>query len=244
MVKLTLTPPDSSNRLELNHFQPVSRWNQSILFFDNTVYGKTRPFQSSDDDLPFIETWGESIRLGYRQLIKNSTAFFGINGGYDASFQQGYYFQQVGIGFEGIFPNLAIQATLTQGLGLTYYEQLGQSLLSSFNVQAGFPTGIPSLSMATRFYYVNNQMGQSAPGGQLQLVYGINRHLSANISASYDDVGGFGSSLQFRYLFNPPNPGNVPASLSYGIASSFSSAIGNTGSRIIRLTGSVPAMGD
>ena len=244
MLKLTLTPPDSSNRLELNHFQPISLWDQSILFVDNTVYAKTKPFESSDEDLPFIDSWGDSIRLGYRQLIKNTTAFFGINGGYDAAFVQGYYFQQVGLGFEGVFPGLTIQATLTQGLGLTFYEQLGKSLLSSFNVQAGFPTGIPSLSMATRFYYVNNQLSQSSPGGQIQLVYGINRHLSANISASYDNVGGFGSSLQFRYLFRPPNPAQVPSTLSYGIASSFGSAIGNTGSRILRITGTVPAMGD
>lgn len=244
MAKLTLAPPNSSNRIELNHFQPLNLAEKSVFFLDNTIYAKSRPTNSTGDGLPLIETWGESIRLGYRKLIHNATGFIGINGGYDASLQQGYYYQQLGIGFEAVVPGFTAQATLTQGIGKSYYPQLGDALLSSFNMQATFPMGIESLSMGTRFYFVHDKFGQSAPGGQLQFIYGFNRHLSANVSASYDDISGSGYSLQFKYLFNPPQPKQIPQGLSYGVASAFSQAIGNTGSRIIRLTGSVPAYGD
>ena len=212
MFKLTLTSASSSNRLEINHFQPLSRGSDSILFFDNTVYAKARPLGEAGAGLPDVETWGESFRLGYRKLIQGGRGYLGINGGYDNALQQGYLYQQLGIGAEAIYPSVAIVATLTQGLG--------------------------------RFYYVHARQGEQSPGGQLQLVYGVSRHLSVSLSANYDDLNGEGGSLQFHYLFHPPNPKLVPSSVPYGIASGFSQAIGNTGSRIIRLTGSTPAYGD
>jgi hypothetical protein len=244
MVKLTLTPPDSSNRLELNHFQPLQRWPQSLLFFDNTLYAKARPSGEAGAGLPAVETWGESFRLGYRYLADGGRSFLGVNGGYDSSWQQGYVFQQLGLGLEATYPGLAAAATVTHGIGRSYYPSLGKSLLSSFNIQAAFPIGLPHLSMATRYYYVYDQLGQSAPGGQLQFSYGFNRSLSMTLSASYDNLDGLGSSLQFKYLFHPPQPSQVPAAVPYSIASPFSQAIGNTGSRIIRLSGSPPAYGD
>lgn len=244
MIKLTLPPPDSSNRLEFNYFQPLNRWHDSILFFDNTVYARGRPLADSGQGLPAVVTWGESFRLGYRHLLVKRGGFVGINAGYDAAWQQGFFFQQLGVGLESVFQGFSAQATATHGIGASYSSALGQSLLSSVNLQASFPTGIPSISMATRFYYVYDQLGQSAPGGQLQVIYGINRFLSANVSISRDNLNGTGGALQFRYFFNPPKPQRVPTPLSYGVASAFSQAIGNTGSRIIRLTGYVPAYGD
>ena len=244
MFKLTLTSASSSNRLEINHFQPLSRGSDSILFFDNTVYAKARPLGEAGAGLPDVETWGESFRLGYRKLIQGGRGYLGINGGYDNALQQGYLYQQLGIGAEAIYPSVAIVATLTQGIGNSFYQSLDKSLLSSFNIQASFATGIPSLSVAPRFYYVYARQGEQSPGGQLQLVYGVSRYLSVSLSANYDDLNGEGGSLQFHYLFHPPNPKLVPSSVPYGIASGFSQAIGNTGSRIIRLTGSTPAYGD
>jgi hypothetical protein len=244
MVKLTLTPPDSSNRLELNHFQPLQHWPQSALFVDNTLYAKARPSGNAGAGLPAVETWGESFRLGYRHLSAGGRGFLGLNGGYDSSWQQGYFFQQLGLGLEATYPSLAAAATYTHGVGRSYYPSLGKALLSSFNIQAAFPIGIPHLSMATRYYYVHDQLGQSAPGGQLQLSYGLNQSLSMTLSASYDNLDGLGSSLQFKYLFHPPQPSQVPAAVPYSIASPFSQAIGNTGSRIIRLSGTPPAYGD
>jgi hypothetical protein len=244
MFKLTLTSDDSSNRLEINHFQPLSRRQDSILFFDNTVYGKVRPLGPAGEGLPDVETWGESFRLGYRKLINGGRGYLGFNGGYDNALQQGYLFQQLGIGAEAVFTNVALVATLTQGIGNSYYQGLGQSLLSSFNVQASFPTGIRNLSVAPRFYYVHDQAGDEAPGGQFQFVYGLNKFLSVALSASYDSLNGESATIQFHYQFHPPNPSIVPAAVPYGIASPFSQAIGNTGSRIIRLTGSSPAYGN
>ena len=244
MFKLTLTSASSSNRLEINHFQPLSHGKHSILFFDNTVYGKARPLGAAGAGLPDVETWGESFRLGYRKLIQGGRGYLGFNGGYDNALQQGYLYQQLGIGVEAIYPKVAIVATLTQGIGNSYYQSLDKALLSSFNIQATFATGIPNLSVAPRFYYVHDDQGEQSPGGQIQLVYGVNRHLSVSLSANYDDLNGEGSSLQFHYLFHPPDRKQVPASITYGIASGFSQAIGNTGSRIIRLTGSTPAYGD
>ena len=244
MFKLTLTSASSSNRLEINHFQPLSHRDHSILFFDNTVYGKARPLGAAGAGLPDVETWGESFRLGYRKLIQGGRGYLGFNGGYDNALQQGYLYQQLGIGVEAIYPKVAIVATLTQGIGNSYYQNLDKALLSSFNIQAEFATGIPNLSVAPRFYYVHDGQGEQSPGGQFQLVYGVNRHLSVSLSANYDDLNGEGSSLQFHYLFHPPDRKQVPAAIPYGIASGFSQAIGNTGSRIIRLTGSTPAYGD
>jgi hypothetical protein len=244
MVKLTLAPLDSSDRLELNHFQPLSHWDQSFLFFDQTFYAKSRPFGEAGAGLPVVETLGGSARLGYRHLVNEGRGFLGLNGGYDSSWQQGYYFQQLGLGIEATFPGIAITATVTHGVGSTYDLGLGQALLSSFNIQTSFPIGIPHLSIAPRYYYVRDRFGQSSPGGQLQFSYGLNRALSLSLSASYDDLSGSGGSLQFKYFFHPPNPSQVPAVIPYGIASPFSQAIGNTGSRIIRLTNSPPAYGD
>jgi len=244
MLKLTLAPLDSPNRLELNHFQPLSRWNQSFLFFDQTLYAKSRPFGDAGAGLPAVETWGGSARLGYRHLVREGRGFLGLNGGYDNSWQQGSYFQQIGLGLEATYPGVAVTATVTHGVGSTYDLGLGQALLSSLNIQASFPTGIPHLSMAPRYYYVRDRFGQSSPGGQLQFSYGLNHALSLTLSASYDDLSGSGGSLQFKYFFYPPNPSQVPVVIPYNIASPFSQAIGNTGSRIIRLTNTPPAYGD
>jgi len=244
MFKLTLAPADASNRLEINHFQPLARRADSILFFDNTVYGKARPFGQAGEGLPAIETWGESFRFGYRKFINGGRGYFGLNGGYDNALQQGYLYQQLGVGAEVIFPSVALVATLTQGIGALYYQSLGKSLLSSFNIQASFPTGVPSLVLAPRFYYVHGQIGEKAPGGQLELVYGFSKFLSVALSASYDNLNGQGATIQFHYQFHPPDPNALPAAIPYGIASPFSQAIGNTGSRIIRLTGASPAYGN
>ena len=244
MFKLTLTSASASNRLEINHFQPLSHKSDAILFFDNTVYAKARPLGEAGAGLPDVETWGESFRLGYRKLIQGGRGYLGVNGGYDNALQQGYLYQQLGIGGEAILPWVAIVATLTQGIGNTYYQNLDKSLLSSFNIQASFSTGIPNLSIAPRFYYVHDRQGSESPGGQIQLVYGVNRFLSISLATNYDTLNGQGESLQFHYLFHPPNRKQVPAAIPYGIASGFSQAIGNTGSRIIRLTGSAPAYGD
>jgi hypothetical protein len=244
MFKLTLAPADASNRLEINHFQPLARRPDSILFFDNTVYAKARPLGQAGEGLPAVETWGESFRLGYRKFINGGRGYFGLNGGYDNVLQQGYLYQQLGVGAEAIFPNVALVATLTQGIGTLYYQSLDKSLLSSFNIQASFPTGIPSLAIAPRFYYVHSQIGQKAPGGQIELVYGLNKFLSVALSANYDSLNGEGATVQFHYQFHPPDSNAVPAAIPYGIASPFSQAIGNTGSRIIRLTGTSPAYGN
>jgi hypothetical protein len=245
MMKLTMTTPDSSNRIEINHFNPLNRGENSILFIDNTIYTKARAINSSSEQPPpFLESWGNTIRAGYRRLTNEGKSYIGINGGYDNVTKEGYYYQQLGIGFELIHPGITVLATANHPVGKASYESPGQEVQSTYNLQATVPLWKTNLALTTRIYYINNNSGTSAPGGLAELTYTINSNSSITYTSSYDEISGPGYVLQLKYLFRPPNRKSIPAGTPYSTALPFSQALGNTGSRIIRLTGSAPAYGN
>ena len=212
--------------------------------FDNTLYAKTTPADQLSDGNPYIKTWGESVRLVYRKLSEKRNYYWGINGGYDSALQSGYYYQQAGLGAEAVFKGMAFTGTLNNPIGQPYFQSPGQSIISSAVIQVSLATGIPKTSITPRYYYVHDQHGNNSSGGQLQISYEITPALSATLSGNYDNISGYGSSLQFKYYLNTPAKAQVQEDIPYELAKPMSRTLGNTGSRIIRLTGSVPAYSD
>jgi hypothetical protein len=244
LTKITITTPDSSNRIEFNHFQPLYKGANGIAFVDNTIYAKARPLDQAGEKNSFLASWGNSFRTGYRQLINKEKSYIGINGGYDNVKKDSYYYQQLGLGLELIYPQITVLATGNIPIGKSNFTSPGQEVQASYNLQATIPVLGKKLALTTRIYYIVDNPGESAPGGLAELTYSINTKCSLTYTTSYDKLSGAGYVLQLKYLFNPPNKSLIPSQIPYGTALPFSQALGNTGSRIIRLSGSTPAYGD
>ncbi|MCP9810057.1 hypothetical protein KBY58_11490 [Cyanobium sp. HWJ4-Hawea] len=244
MIKITVTTPNSSNRIEANHFQPVNKTKKSLTFFDNTIFIKARPLNEAGESNSELQSWGNTLRLGHRSLINEGKSYIGFNAGYDNTFKDSYYYQQLGIGFEFIHPGITVLATGNYPIGKSSYKSPGQEVESTFNLQASVPLWDSNFSITTRIYYIVENQGGSAPGGLGELTYSFNSKCSLTYTVSNDRLSGTGYVLQLKYLFNPPNKNEIPSGMPYGTALPFSQALGNTGSRIIRLSGSVPAYGN
>ena len=242
--KFLLAPLQSSNRFEYNHYFPILVSSNSQFFIDNTIYAKQRPLETNDLDSSYIQTVGDSIRVGYRELLKGADSFWGVNFGYDNAFQAGYYYQQLGVGFELTSPNFQLVSTFASPIGNRRYANPGESVLSPFNVQVSLPTGLKNLSILPRFYYVHDHFGDSSAGGQLQLNYGINPQLTLEFAVSYDYISGSGGALELKWRPNIPIAPTSGAPINPAILGSFAGPVGNNGTRIIRLTGSDPAFGE
>jgi hypothetical protein len=242
--KFLLAPLQSSNRFEYNHYFPILVSSNSQFFIDNTIYAKQRPLETNDLDSSYIQTVGDSIRVGYRELLKGADSFWGVNFGYDNAFQAGYYYQQLGVGFELTSPNFQLVSTFASPIGNRRYANPGESVLSPFNVQVSLPTGLKNLSILPRFYYVHDHFGDSSAGGQLQLNYGINPQLTLEFAVSYDYISGSGGALELKWRPNIPIAPTSGSPINPAILGSFAGPVGNNGTRIIRLTGSDPAFGE
>ncbi|MFZ4805027.1 MAG: hypothetical protein ACOYLI_10270 [Synechococcus lacustris] len=242
--KFVVAPLQSSNRFEYNHYLPLVLSPNSQLFIDNTVYAKQRPIETSDTDGSYIQTIGESVRLGYRQLLKGADSFWGINAGYDNALQAGFYYQQLGVGLELTSPNFQLVSTFAAPIGNRSYANPGEAVLSPFNIQVALPTGLPNLVLLPRFYYVYDRLGESSPGGQVQLNYGINPQLTLEFAVSYDYISGSGGALELKWRPNVPVAPVKGSLINPAILGSYAGPVGNTGTRIIRLTGSDPAFGE
>lgn len=242
--KFLLAPFQSSNRFEYNHYFPVVVGSKSQFFIDNTIYAKQRPLETSDLNSSYIQTVGDSVRVGYRELLKGSDSFWGLNFGYDNALQSGYYYQQLGVGFELTSPNFQLVSTFASPIGNKRYPNPGESVLSPFNVQIALPTGLKNVSFLPRFYYVYDQFGDSSPGGQLQLNYGINPQLTLEFAVSYDYISGSGGALELKWRPNIPTAPTSGSPINPAILGSYAGPVGNNGTRIIRLTGSDPAFGE
>ena len=239
-----MAPLQSSNRFEYNHYFPILVSSNSQFFIDNTIYAKQRPFETNDLDSSYIQTVGDSIRVGYRELLKGADSFWGVNFGYDNAFQAGYYYQQLGVGFELTSPNFQLVSTFASPIGNRRYANPGESVLSPFNVQVSLPTGLKNLSILPRFYYLYDHFGDSSAGGQLQLNYGINPQLTLEFAVSYDYISGSGGALELKWRPNIPIAPTSGSPINPAILGSFAGPVGNNGTRIIRLTGSDPAFGE
>lgn len=242
--KFLLAPLQSSNRIEYNHYLPLVVSPTAQLFIDNTFYVKQRPIETDDINNFHIQAVGDSVRIGYRKLLKGADSFWGVNFGYDNALQAGYYYQQLGVGIEVTSPNFQVVSTFAAPIGNLGYSSPGKSILSPFNIQISVPTGINSLVFLPRFYYVSDYFGASAPGGQLQLNYHFNPRLKLSLSTSYDKLSGTGGALELFWRPNVPVAPSVGSPINPSILGSYAGPVGNNGTRIVRLTGSDPAYGD
>ena len=242
--KLLLAPLQSSNRIEYNHYLPLLVYPRAQLFIDNTFYVKQRPIETDDINSSYVQSIGDSVRIGYRELLKGSDSFWGVNFGYDNALQSGYYYQQLGVGIEVTSPNFQFVSTFAAPIGNLRYLSPGKAILSPFNIQITVPTGIKSLVFLPRFYYVSDSFGASAPGGQLQLNYHFNPRLKLSLSTSYDQLSGSGGALELFWRPNVPVAPSVGSPINPSILGSYAGPVGNNGTRIVRLSGSDPAYGD
>lgn len=242
--KFLLAPLQSSNRFEYNHYFPVFVNPNSQIFIDNTIYVKQRPVETDNINSSYIDSIGDSVRLGYRKLLIGADSFWGVNFGYDNALQAGLYYQQLGVGFEVTSPNFQLVSTFATPIGNRAYPSPGKSILSPFNIQVSVPTGINSLVFLPRFYYIYDYEGASAPGGQLQLNYHINSRLKLSLSTSYDNLSGSGGALELFWRPNVPVAPSLGSPINSQILGSYAGPVGNNGTRIVRLTGSDPAYGD
>ena len=242
--KFLLAPLQSSNRIEYNHYLPLLVYPRAQLFIDNTFYVKQRPIETDDINNSYVQSIGDSVRIGYRELLKGSDSFWGVNFGYDNALQSGYYYQQLGVGIEVTSPNFQFVSTFAAPIGNLRYLSPGKAILSPFNIQITVPTGIKSLVFLPRFYYVSDSFGASAPGGQLQLNYHFNPRLKLSLSSSYDQLSGSGGALELFWRPNVPVAPSVGSPINPSILGSYAGPVGNNGTRIVRLTGSDPAYGD
>lgn len=242
--KFLLAPLQSSNRIEYNHYLPLLVYPRAQLFIDNTFYVKQRPIETDDINSSYVQSIGDSVRIGYRELLKGSDSFWGVNFGYDNALQSGYYYQQLGVGIEVTSPNFQFVSTFAAPIGNLRYLSPGKAILSPFNMQITVPTGIKSLVFLPRFYYVSDSFGASAPGGQLQLNYHFNPRLKLSLSTSYDQLSGSGGALELFWRPNAPVAPSVGSPINPSILGSYAGPVGNNGTRIVRLTGSDPAYGD
>jgi hypothetical protein len=242
--KFLLAPFQSSNRFEYNHYLPLLIGINEQVFVDNTIYAKQRPVDTSNLDSSYVETIGESVRLGYRRLLRGRDSFWGVNAGYDSALQAGYYYQQLGVGLEITSPNFQLVSTFAAPIGNRSYPSPGEAVLSPFNIQVALPTGIPNLSILPRFYYVYDHIGESSPGGQLQLNYSLSPKLTLEFAVSYDYLSGSGGALELKWRPNVPVASKGRTSINPAILGSYAGPVGNNGTRIIRLTGSDPAFGE
>jgi len=242
--KFLLAPFQSSNRFEYNHYLPLLIGINEQVFVDNTIYAKQRPVDTSNLDSSYVETIGESVRLGYRRLLRGRDSFWGVNAGYDSALQAGYYYQQLGVGLEITSPNFQLVSTFAAPIGNRSYPSPGEAVLSPFNIQVALPTGIPNLSILPRFYYVYDHIGESSPGGQLQLNYSLSPKLTLEFAVSYDYLSGSGGALELKWRPNVPVASKGRTLINPAILGSYAGPVGNNGTRIIRLTGSDPAFGE
>ncbi len=242
--KFLLAPLQSSNRIEYNHYLPLLVYPRAQLFIDNTFYVKQRPIETDDINSSYVQSIGDSVRIGYRELLKGSDSFWGVNFGYDNALQSGYYYQQLGVGIEVTSPNFQFVSTFAAPIGNLRYLSPGKAILSPFNMQITVPTGIKSLVFLPRFYYVSDSFGASAPGGQLQLNYHFNPRLKLSLSTSYDQLSGSGGALELFWRPNVPVAPSVGSPINPSILGSYAGPVGNNGTRIVRLSGSDPAYGD
>jgi len=243
-LKFLLAPPQSSNRIEYNHYLPLLVYPKAQFFIDNTFFVKQRPIETDDINSSYFQSIGDSVRIGYRELLKGSDSFWGVNFGYDNALQSGFYYQQLGVGIEITSPNFQFVSTFAAPIGNLRYPSPGKSILSPFNAQITVPTGINSLFFLPRFYYVSDSFGASAPGGQLQLNYHFNPRLKLSLSTSYDQLSGSGGALELFWRPNVPVAPSVGSPINPSILGSYAGPVGNNGTRIVRLTGSDPAYGD
>jgi hypothetical protein len=240
MVKLIIAQPLSSNRLEYDAIVPLKETDHQRYFVDAKVFVEQKPLVGSSANTNLFQAFGQSVRFGVRTLRDHGQAFWGASTGYDSLWRQGVYFQQAGAAFE--YNTQSYQLVLTAGLPFSSSidQMSGHAPLASVNAQLSLPTGAPGLSVQPRIYVVGSHSTGSAIGGQLQFTYSWDRTWSATLASSYDALTGASGSLTFQVLLPQRSGAVASTTIDPDLVNSFAGAVGNNGSRVIRLD-NVPA---
>lgn len=240
MVKLVIGQPMSSNRFEYDAIVPVHETDRQRYFIDAKVFVEQRPLSGASSDPNPFQAFGQSARFGVRSLLDHGQAFWGVSAGYDSLWRQGVYFQQAGLALE--YNTKPVQWVLTAGLPFSTasVQASGHTPLASVNVQVSLPTGAAGLSVQPRLYVLGSESTGSAIGAQLQFTYAWDRTWSATLASSYDALTGTSGSLTFQVLLPQRSAAETPSRIDPALVNSFAGAVGNNGSRVIRLD-QVPA---
>lgn len=235
MFKLVLSQPYGSNRLEYDMVVPLRETESLRTFVDAKVFAQEQPLIDPTPGTGFIQAYGQSARLGVRGLVERGTGFWGASAGYDSLWQQGAYFQQAGLALE--YNRQDYQLVLTSGVPFSAPSlQLAPNTpLASVNLQLSLPTGYPGLAVQPRVYVVGSDSTGSAVGGQLQFTYSFARTWSATLASNYDALTGASGSLTFQVVLPQRSGAREAARISPTMINGFAGAVGNNGSRVIRL---------
>lgn len=244
MYKLVISQPYGSNRLEYDMVVPLHETDSKRTFVDAKLFAEEKPLIDAAPESSFLYAYGQSARLGVRELIRRGDGFWGASAGYDSMWQQGVYYQQVGLALE--YSRQDYQVVLTSGLPFSAPRaQLAHSApLASVNLQVSLPAGYPGLAVQPRIYVVGSDSTGSAVGGQLQFTYSFARTWSATLASNYDALTGVSGSLTFQVML-PRRSGVREASrISPALINGFAGAVGNNGSRVIRLANEPASSGN
>lgn len=240
LVKLVIPQPASSNRFEYDYIFPLLESNSERFFIDQKFFVTQKPLGNSDSN-GLINSYGQSSRIGVRSLFDVGNSFHGVSLGYDSLWNQGSYFHQFGFAFE--YTKQDYQLVLTAGIPISH-EQFGDVPLTSVNFQISLPTSFAGLAFQPRIYLVSSDSTGSAVGGQLQLTYSFDSTTSATIASNYDPITGSSGSLTFQTLFPGRSNTAITNLINPNLLNSFAGAVGNNGSRIIRLADNPDASGN
>ena len=244
MIKLVIPQPYSSNRAEYDYVFPLSQSAIKRVFWDSKIFAEQRPFLGATPRSDELQAFGQSARLGLRQLVSQGNAYWGASVGYDSLWLQGSYYQQAGLALEYSRP--AYQLVLTAGVPFAAPNTAmsGNVPLSSVNFQVSLPTGIKRLAVQPRLYVVGSESTGTTAGGQLQFTYGLAPGWSATLASNYDAFGGVSGSLTFQVVFPQRSASKVGSSINPALIGSYGGPVGNNGSRVIRLDGTPLASGN
>lgn len=244
MIKLVIPQPYSSNRAEYDYVLPLSQSAIKRVFWDSKIFAEQRPFLGATPGSDELQAFGQSARLGLRQLVSQGNAYWGASVGYDSLWLEGSYYQQAGLALEYSRP--AYQLVLTAGVPFAAPNTAmsGNVPLSSVNFQVSLPTGIKRLAVQPRLYVVGSESTGTTAGGQLQFTYGLAPGWSATLASNYDAFGGVSGSLTFQVVFPQRSASKVGSSINPALIGSYGGPVGNNGSRVIRLDGTPLASGN
>lgn len=244
MIKLVIPQPYSSNRVEYDYVFPLFQGAKDRVFLDTKVFAEQRPFSGSTPGSPVVQSYGQSARLGMRQLVLRGQGYWGASVGYDSLWQQGSYFQQAGIALEYSQPSVQWVLTAGQPFAAPKSQVSGNVPLSSVNLQVSLPTGIKALAVQPRIYAVGSDSTGSALGGQLQFTYAFAPGWSATLASNYDAIEGVSGSLTLQVVFPQRSAEAVGGTINSELIGGYGGPVGNNGSRVIRLDGSPVASGN
>ena len=244
MFKLVLSQPTGSSRAEYDLVVPLRETATQRYFVDAKVFAEEQPWIGAPAGSGFFQGFGQSTRLGVRTLIEAGNGFWGASAGYDSLWQQGAYFQQAGLALE--YNRQAYQLVLTAGVPFSApsLQQVANVPLSSVNMQISLPTGANGLAVQPRVYLVGSDSTGTAMGGQLQFTYSFARTWSATLASNYDALTGVGGSLTVQVLLPQRTGAGLAARINPDLVNGFAAAVGNNGSRVIRLDNQPAASGN